>query len=196
MGEFWAASVDELQQYREQLGNKILEICYIEEFRTRLLWLNAFFKADCRQAESFVQRYVILFVFSLFQHWEELALAQHPTEEEFIKNYWIYLRQCCYDALKIECTRACESGIPRMVESLREAWQSRTIPVFESFQVPYDLPPPSEEPVKRKPNKRKARQAKQMKMEELKKSLTYHHLHNAANVVCLFHVRSDTHVAN
>lgn len=127
--------------------------------------MKAWFSADCSEAEIWVQQYQILHIFNFFDHFKTMLLEQLPDEREFIESYWAYLKQCCEDSLKIECTRAHET-LPNLVESLRYAWQSRIVPEFQSFQIHYDVVLPVEEPTKRKGpsgprQSRKAKMAKQ-----------------------------------
>jgi Mg2+ and Co2+ transporter CorA len=172
LDDFWSREEsiekekEKLQRARVNLSKKILELSYIEEFRTRLIYVRDLLQTDCSRTETFAQRYQILLAFSLFDNFEEIALEQHPTEQEFIRDYWAYIRLCCADALKIECTQAVHDGIPRMVESLRSAWVNRCVPEFQSFQIEYDTPLPEEEPIKRKPTPRGNRKTKQVKKEE------------------------------
>jgi hypothetical protein len=169
LDDFWSAeeSIEQekakLQRARIDLSKKVLELSYIEEFRTRLIYVRDLLQTDCSNTETFAQRYLILLAFFLFDDFEQIALEQHPFEQDFIRSYWAYMKLCCEDALKIECTLAVHDGIPRMVESLRSAWDSRVVPEFQSFQIEYNTPLP-EEPVKRKPAS-KNKKAKQVKKE-------------------------------
>lgn len=170
LDDFWSTeeTIEEekakLQRARIDLSKKILELCYIEEYRTRLIYMRDLLQTDCSNAEAFVQRYLILLAFSLFEDFEQIALEQHPTEIDFIRAYWVHLRLCCADALKIECTQAVHDGIPRMVESLRSAWVSRSIPEFKSFQIEYNTPLPEEEP--KPPSRPGNKKVKRKKKEE------------------------------
>jgi len=150
MSDFWASDKDQLQKQRELLAKKVLKFCYIEEYKYRQLWMKAWFSADCSAAELWVQQYQILHIFNFFDHFKEMLLEQLPNEKEFVESYWNYLKLCCADSLKIECTRAVEGAVPNLVESLRYAWQSRVVPEFQSFQIHYDVVVPTEESTKRK----------------------------------------------
>jgi len=196
LDDFWSAeeSIEQekakLQRARINLSKKVLELSYIEEFRTRLIYVRDLLQTDCSNTETFAQRYLILLAFVLFDDFEQIALGQHPSEQDFIRSYWAYMKLCCEDALKIECTQAVNDGIPRMIESLRSAWTSRTVPEFQSFQIEYDTPLP-EEPVKRKPVPRGSRKTKQVKKEE-----AYHHLNNASGVVSLLDMCNNAHMTH
>jgi hypothetical protein len=172
LDDFWTTeeTIEEekakLQRARVDLSKKILELCYIEEFRTRLIYMRDLLQTDCSTTEPFAQRYLILLAFTLFDDFEQIALAQHPTEVEFVRAYWAYMRLCCADALKIECTQAVHDGIPRMVESLRFAWIGRAIPEFKSFQIEYTTPLPEEEPKPKPPGRPGNKKGKRVKKEE------------------------------
>jgi len=150
MSDFWASDKAQLQTLRKKLAKKLLKLCYIEEYKYRQVWMKAWFSADCSNAEIWVQQYQMLHLFNFFDHFKVMLLEQLPDEKEFVEKYWTYLKLCCADSLKVECTRAHEAALPNLVESLRYAWQSRVVPEFQSFQIHYDVVLPKEEPAKRK----------------------------------------------
>lgn len=170
MTEFWQMSKEELGEIRQDLGKKMLEVTHIEELKYRQMWASDFYRTDCSRVDIFVQQYLVLHVFSMFEHFRDQLIESLPQESEFILNYWDFLQKCCADSLKIECTVAVQSGIPRMVSTLKNAWENRIIPPFQTFQEQYDpalfetkkeVPPA--EPTKRGRPKQGNRQPKRQK---------------------------------
>jgi hypothetical protein len=156
MTEFWKMNKKELHSIRQELGPKLLEAMHIEELRYNQMWVADFYRTDCSNVDIFVQQYLILHIFAMFDHFKEELLEALPHDRQFVETYWDYLQRCCADSLKVECTIAVESAIPRMVETLKTSWERRSIPAFETFQEQYDpklfetkeLPPPIA-PIKR-----------------------------------------------
>jgi hypothetical protein len=156
MTEFWSSDKTKLQEFRTQLSRKLLEVTHIEGLKYRQMWASEFYRTDCSQVDIFVQQYLVLHIFAMFKHFRNELIAALPDEATFVRQYWNYLQRCCLDSLKVECTVAVEKAIPDMVASLRKAWETRTIPLFQTFQIEYDPalfettkePPPSE-PIKR-----------------------------------------------
>jgi hypothetical protein len=90
MTEFWKMDKKELHSIRQELGPKLLEAMHIEELRYNQMWVADFYRTDCSNVDIFVQQYLILHIFAMFDHFKEELLA-NISELRKLMNIMIFI---------------------------------------------------------------------------------------------------------